>query len=259
MIRTTLIGGAIFLIPVVFVIYILAKASEISSGVAHAIARVAPVDGLAGVLLADALAVLLILAVCYAAGLAARCAFFARHVQRVEALLVEFFPGFTIAKSMASGMAGVDDRASLLRTVLVAFDDHEAIGFEVERTAARVIVFLPGAPSAWSGQSVAVPPGRVTALDLPVHKVSKLMRTLGRGAAAALNERAIAAPADTPTGPRTDVQTGSRTGPGPRASIRRRRAPSGAVCAGWPDRKARCHGNHAPRPEPGRQGSARCG
>ncbi|PWR03919.1 hypothetical protein DKT77_04195 [Meridianimarinicoccus roseus] len=91
MIRTTLIGGAIFLIPVVFVIYILAKAFETSSGVAHAIARVAPEDGLAGVLLADALAVLLILAVCYAAGLAARRAFFARHVQRVEALLVEFF------------------------------------------------------------------------------------------------------------------------------------------------------------------------
>ncbi|PWR03918.1 hypothetical protein DKT77_04190 [Meridianimarinicoccus roseus] len=118
---------------------------------------------------------------------------------------------------MASGLAGVDDRASLLRTVLVAFDDHKAIGLQVERTAARVIVFLPGAPSAWSGQSVAVPQGRVTALDLPVHPVSKLMRTLGLGAAAALNERAIAAPADTPTGPRTDVQTGSRTGPGPSA------------------------------------------
>lgn len=199
MIRTTLIGGAIFLIPVVFLIYILAKAFEMSSKVAEVIARAAPLDGAAGVLLADVLAVLLIFGVCYAAGLAAQRAFFARHVQRIENVLVEFFPGFTIAKSMASGIAGVEEPGKLLKSVLVAFDDYEAIGFEVERTDTRVMVFLPGAPAAWSGQSVAVAPDRVTDLNLPVHQVTKLMRTLGRGTIAALHQAEHAARQDSST------------------------------------------------------------
>lgn len=194
MIRTTLIGGAIFLIPVVFLIYVLAKAYEMSSKAAEAIARVAPVQGVAGDILADVLAVVLIVAICYGAGLAARRAFFANHMQRVEDLLMTFFPGVTIAKNMASGIAGIEDPGKLLKSVLIAFDDYETIGFEVERTDTRVIVFLPGAPAAWSGQSVAVSPDRVTALNLPVHQVTKLLRTLGRGTIAVLQQAEQPAP-----------------------------------------------------------------
>ncbi len=186
MIRTTLIGGAIFLIPVVFLLYVLAKAFEISSKVAEAVARVAPVHGVAGDVLSDVLAVLLIVTICYGAGLAARRAFFAKHMQRIENLMMTFFPGITIAKNMASGIAGVEDPATLMKTVLIAFDDYDCIGFEIERTETQVIVFLPGAPSAWSGQSVIVTPERVTTLRLPVHQVTKNLRALGRGTVASL-------------------------------------------------------------------------
>ncbi|MCA8884585.1 MAG: hypothetical protein KDA50_12695 [Rhodobacteraceae bacterium] len=194
--RTTLIGGIFFLIPVVFLIYILAKAYQISHQFAGKLAGLMPVDSIAGLAVVNILAVVLIIVVCFLAGLAARLAFFRRHVDKIETVLIEFFPGYAIAKSMASGVAGQSDVDSLLKTVLVAFDDHEAIGFEVERSDTRVIVFLPGAPSAWSGSSVAVPPDRVTPLRLPVHQASGLLRTLGRGTTAAL------LPAEATAGPK---------------------------------------------------------
>lgn len=186
MIRTTLIGGIIFLIPVVFVLYILGHAYQISSGFAAKLAQFLPIDSFGDLAVVNILAVLLIVLVCYLAGLAAHMPFLTRHVEKIEAVLVELFPAFTIAKSMASGVTGHDDQNALLKTVLVTFDDHETIGFEVERTATRVIVFLPGAPAAWSGQSVAVQIDRVTPLNLPVHQVTGLLRKLGRGTEAAI-------------------------------------------------------------------------
>lgn len=192
MIRTTLIGGAIFLVPVVFLLYIFAEAYKITSRLAEKLSPLLPFDSIAGLALVNILAILLIFVICFLAGLAAQHSFLARKVEQIESILVEFFPGFAIAKSMASGMAGKESGPeAFLKTVLVTFDDHEAIGFEVERTENRVIVFLPGAPSAWSGNSVSVPPDRVTPLNLPVHKVSGLLRTLGRGTVAAVQKAGV--------------------------------------------------------------------
>ncbi|TDL87861.1 hypothetical protein [Meridianimarinicoccus aquatilis] len=186
MIRTTLIGGVLFLIPVVFVLYFLGYAYKLSSAFATKLAQFMPVDTVGELAVVNILAVLLIVLVCFVAGLAAHLPYLTRHVEKIEAILVELFPAFTIAKSMASGVTGQDDQNALLKTVLIAFDDHEALGFEIERTETRVIVFLPGAPAAWSGQAVAVPIDRVTRLNLPVHQVTGLLRKLGRGTHAAI-------------------------------------------------------------------------
>lgn len=106
MIRTTLIGGVFFLIPFVFLIYILAKAYQIAHQFAGKLAGLMPVDSIAGLAVVNILAVVLIVLVCFLAGLVAKLAFFSRHVEKIETVLIEFFPGYAIAKSMASGVAG---------------------------------------------------------------------------------------------------------------------------------------------------------
>jgi uncharacterized membrane protein len=186
MIKSTLVGGALFLIPLVVIAVVLGKAYQLATLVAEPLSGVLPVHRVGGVVLADLLAVLVILLLCVVAGLLARLKVVADRVRRLDQAFIELVPGYAVAKSTLSGVADVEDGARDVTPVLVRFDDYEQIAFEIERTTAGVVVFLPGAPSAWSGASVLIAPERVTALDLPPHQVIGLLRVLGRGTATAL-------------------------------------------------------------------------
>jgi uncharacterized membrane protein len=179
--KTTILGGALFLVPLVFVVLILSKAFEISMLLAAPIERLIPLNRVAGVALADLLAILLIIFVCYLAGLAAHFGPIAARVKRVEDLLIDILPGYVIAKGVVGGVTKNDTAKSVLHPVMVSFDDYDQIAFEIERFDNKAVVFLPGAPSAWSGASVVVDLARVKKLDLPPHKVVSLLRVMGRG------------------------------------------------------------------------------
>ena len=83
----------------------------------------------------------------------------------------------------ASGAPWEDaEREKTLKTVLAKFDDYSQIAFEVERLSdGRAIVFLPGAPDAWSGSTVVVDADRITPLDLKSLEVVRLAKNLGKG------------------------------------------------------------------------------
>jgi uncharacterized membrane protein len=84
---------------------------------------------------------------------------------------------------------GDEERQKTLKTVFVRLDDQAQIAFEVERLPdGRAIVFLPGAPDAWSGSAVVVDADRVTPLDFEMRQVVRLAKNLGKGTAAALGQ-----------------------------------------------------------------------
>jgi uncharacterized membrane protein len=179
--KTTILGGLLFLVPLVVLIFILAKAFELSRAVAVPMGRIFPMDRIAGVALADILALGLILAISYLAGLAARGKVLVKPVARIERFLITVVPGYAVLKSTLAGLMGDNSAESLLQPVLIRLDDFHQIAFEVERLDNRSVVFLPGAPSAWSGSSVIVDADRITYLSAPPHQVTGLLRVLGRG------------------------------------------------------------------------------
>jgi uncharacterized membrane protein len=90
-------------------------------------------------------------------------------------------PGYAFVKGFTDGMAETQENAKSLIPALVRFDDHEQIGFEIERLAqGKVVVYLPGAPSPWSGSVVYFSSERVKRLDLTVAQASNNIRRLGR-------------------------------------------------------------------------------
>lgn len=182
--KTTLLGGVLFLAPLAVVALLLGKAYSLGLAVAKPLDQMIPIQTLAGVALLNILAVLIILAVCFLAGFAARRAFFASRMQRIDGLLIDVFPGYAVFKGVVGGVASDEDLQTLLPPVLVRFDDYEQIAFEVEKGDEKTVVFLPGAPSAWAGTTVIVENTRVQKLDMRTHQAVKLMRVLGRGALA---------------------------------------------------------------------------
>jgi uncharacterized membrane protein len=179
--KTTILGGVLFLVPLAFIAIVLGKAFEVSMLLATPLDGLIPLKSVAGIALANIIAVILILAICFAAGLAANSKVFSKRVGRVDDILIDMMPGYAVAKGVVGGVAKKDGTASGLNPVLVRFDDYNQIAFEIERKDDRCVVFLPGSPSAWSGASVIVDTTRVTPLDLPPHQAVKFLRVMGRG------------------------------------------------------------------------------
>jgi uncharacterized membrane protein len=181
-VKATVIGGLLFMLPLVVVALIIGKAYQISMVVAKPLGALIPIEHVGGIALANILAALVILVLCYLAGLVARFSSIKGKVARIEELLIATLPGYTFAKTLVSGMVKAEDEVGRMTPVLVRLDDYKQIAFEVERTpGGNVVVFLPGAPNPWSGSVVYVSEDRVEPLDMAPQDAIKNIRVLGRG------------------------------------------------------------------------------
>lgn len=195
---TTLIGGAVFLLPLIVVLTVLGKGMALMAGVAQPVAAMFPNRQVGGVALASLVALLLLLLLCYGAGLLARAALGRALSASFEDRLQTLYPRYTIIKGMTQAF-GVDGVQSSLKAVLVSFDDQQVFAVEVERVAdGRVVVFLPGAPDPWSGSVAIVSQERVTGLPVDIGALHRSLKSIGHGGAALLNAVPAAAPARSP-------------------------------------------------------------
>ncbi|WP_146346406.1 hypothetical protein [Falsiphaeobacter marinintestinus] len=182
--KTTILGGFLFLVPLAFIAIVLGKTYQISMMVAGPLDKIIPVSSIAGIAFVNILAIVLLLLVCFLAGLVARGGWFTGRIEKLDGFLIDVMPGYAVAKGMIGGVTKEDDIAAVMVPVMVRFDDYDQIAFEIERDDTQSVIFLPGAPSAWSGSTVVVDIARVRLLNIPVHQAVKLMRVLGRGSLA---------------------------------------------------------------------------
>lgn len=184
MIKTTVLGGLLFLIPLAVVLVVLGKLAGVMRVAAEPFDAVVPVDSVLGVVLANVLAVALIVVVCFVAGLIAMNRLGQRVTETVENGLLAAVPAYTFVKGFTDSVAETDEMSSTFIPILVKFDDHAMLAFETERTAEdHVVVYLPGSPNPWSGNVVYVEAERVSPLDISVPDAVKTVRMLGRGTA----------------------------------------------------------------------------
>jgi uncharacterized membrane protein len=195
---TTLIGGLVFLLPLIVVLAVLGQGLALMAGVAKPLAAMFPTQQVGGVALASLVALLLMLLLCYGAGLLARAALGRALSASFEDRLQTLYPRYTIIKGMTQAL-GVDAVKNSLKTVLVSFDDHQLFAVEVERLAdGRVVVFLPGAPDPWSGSVVLVSHEQVAGVPVEIGALHRALKGIGRGSAALLDAALATAPARQP-------------------------------------------------------------
>jgi len=179
--KTTLIGGLIFLIPFVIIVAIVGKALKIMMVIAEPFAKLVPFEAVAGIAIVNFVVVIVVILICFIAGLIARSTPGRRSFQLLDQKLMGMIPGYAFAKGI-TGSIGEGDENEVMHAVLVKLDDQSMIGFEVERTDnGLVAVYIPGSPSIWAGTVVYMTPDRVEKLDVEFTTVSKTLRTLGRG------------------------------------------------------------------------------
>jgi uncharacterized membrane protein len=178
--KTTITGGLLILVPVVLLVMILAKAVEAMRMVAAPITRFLPAESVFGVAFVDLIAVLILVAMCFVAGLVAERTLIRSAVSTLESAVLMKIPGYVLVKGMLSGLE--EDDTHRLYPVLVAFDDGARIGLEIERIEdGQVVVMTPSSPNPWSGEVNIMEPRRIRRLDIPLRDYVQNVQGFGRG------------------------------------------------------------------------------
>jgi len=181
LIRTTLIGGVLFLIPLVFVVAIFGKAVQIMTSLAVPLGKLIPIDSVAGIAVVPILATLIMFFACLIAGLLARSPAGQKVYTKLDAVLLQMIPGYAWVKGVTGGISD-EDAEEVLKPVLIRFDDQFQLGYEVERkTDGLVAVYLPSSPDPRSGTVSFVEDDRVQSIDVSFTAISKICKNLGRG------------------------------------------------------------------------------
>ncbi len=179
--KTTLLGGAIFLVPMIVIIVAVGKAVQIAMKVAAPLAAFIPIDSVAGIALANVIAGAGILVVCFLAGLAARTSLASNFMREAETRFLWKMPGYGFIRGVADSFRG-DDNGVTMHPVLAKLDDAVQVAFEVERLDdGRVVVYMPGAPDPWSGAILVMTEDRIESLPIKMVSAVQNLRMLGRG------------------------------------------------------------------------------
>jgi uncharacterized membrane protein len=187
---TTLIGGVVFLLPLIVVLAVVGHALQIAVQAVTPLVQAVPQLQAGGIALVTVAAVLLLIALCYGAGVLARAAFGRRLSTGFEDKLTTVYPRYHVIKAMSQNLHGALGQ-QLLRPVLLSFDDQQQLGYDIERLAdGRAVVFVPGSPDAWSGNVLLVDPTRVQPLDVDPTGMARSLQGMGRGLAALLQRAA---------------------------------------------------------------------
>jgi uncharacterized membrane protein len=176
--QTTIVGGAIFLIPLVVVIFFGSKLLGFMEGLLEPIVGADLKVG--GVAFTTVLALLVIALLCYCVGLWARTAQGHGLLQWAQRGIAMVIPSFGMYNELLNEIGGEHSNASV---VLVPTDAGWtlAITFEATCEGSR-LVFIPGAPQWTEGSIALAPPENVRPTDLTVKEMIALLRQCGRSA-----------------------------------------------------------------------------
>ena len=150
LIRTTIIGGMIFLIPIAIFVAVIGHGLKITGAIAKPLAAVLPVDMIGGFAVANVLAIVLLLLICFIAGLLARLALARKAVDALEANVLARLPAMRCSRPRPQSMLSPDDiegmsvAVALRRLVADRLRDRADRGWQGR-------LFLPGSPDPWSG------------------------------------------------------------------------------------------------------------
>ena len=184
--KTTLIGGLLFLIPLGVILVVLKHVMQIAAKVAAPVAAHFPVSHFAGVTVVTLVAALVLLLIAFLAGLMARTQLGRRLSSWFEESILGGLPQYRMAKSMAEGLAHIESGTGM-HPVLVRVDDGWQLAYRLEELdGGWVAVFMPQSPTPMSGNFLYVAAHRIRPLSISMAAAMKLVKSVGVGSQEAL-------------------------------------------------------------------------
>lgn len=176
---TTLLGGVIVILPLALVAVGVVEAVAFVQGALAPLAGWVPDSLRFPTLIAAAI----VLAACFAAGILLRTALGRWIGGMVERHLLRRIPGYSLFRTLSRRLGGQE--GDEMSAAIVRLDDHELLGFVMERIPdGRFVVFIPSTPTPAIGSLVIVAGDRVRLLGVPMKEAISCFTKWGAGAAA---------------------------------------------------------------------------
>ena len=199
--RTTLLGGVLFLLPLIVVCFLLGQVGQVVFVVAQALGEIEflRVQTPAGYSVLIAIALGIVIGACFVAGLVARHSLGRWLSEQTERNLTLLYPRYAIYKDQIIGNIGGDVAEGRLKPVKVTFVDCVRLGLEVERSPeGEVTVYLPSSPDPWSGTVTMVAAERVERVDVLYVEMMNSFEKLGADSLRIAARAAVTKPAGPP-------------------------------------------------------------
>lgn len=183
-VKNTLIGGVIFLLPLGIVIFAIGELLDILSGVADEIAAVL-FPGADTAFLPSLIAVGILVVLALTAGLIARTSVGSGLSNKLHRYGSANIPGYGFIRETLSQMSGGAEEIAdgeELRIARIDFGPISRLGVVMDQISDdECVVYLPSAPSIFTGDVAIVRMDQVTETTLKPTELMSAMRHLGRG------------------------------------------------------------------------------
>ena len=178
--KTTLIGGLLIVLPLYVALLLLAKT------VSGLLALLSPITAQipAEVEFRAVIAVLILIAVCFVAGLAVRTRPGLRAKNALERNLLEKIPGYGLLRGLTGRVTGTSDDATFA-VALVEIEEALVPAFIVEELKdGSYTVFVPSVPTPAAGSIYILPRDRVHRVAVPFTTAVSVISKWGTGSGA---------------------------------------------------------------------------
>jgi uncharacterized membrane protein len=192
--RTTILGGALFLMPIMVLAFLLNKAFEHARRGLKPVAKLIPDQLVSGVTMETGLAIGLIVLFCFLAGLFARTVLAQKIMSRLESAVLSIVPAYEFLKQAGSSMMGLGEMAEH-PVVLAQIEGAWRLGVQTfVAESGLTAVFVPNSPNTFSGSVFFVLSDKVRRLDVPLRGALNCLKQLGAKGGSFLADLAVADP-----------------------------------------------------------------
>lgn len=180
--KTTLIGGLLIVLPLWLSVLLLMRALAGVFALLGPVTAQLPPD----MQLRRVVAILIVVAVCFVAGLVVRTGPGLHAKSLLDRYLLERIPGYTLLRGLAGRLTGRED-GTTFAPALVEIEDALVPAFIVEELAdGRYTVFVPSVPTPAAGTVYILDRTRVHLVDVPFTTAVSVISKWGAGAGALL-------------------------------------------------------------------------
>ena len=184
--KTTILGGAIVIVPVVLVLLVLIETVDLVGSITDPIVEQLPIETVGGIEIASILAILIILGACFLAGLAARSKAVAELGRRFENAVLDKMPMYQLIKTVTRSFSPSDPRQDQVKPAVLTLPDQSLTLVVIieEHANGHATIFVPRAPMPTMGDVMYVACERLTPVDAPLGEVVNVIMQWGYGAGA---------------------------------------------------------------------------
>lgn len=177
--RTTVLGGALFLMPIVVLAFVLTKAFDFARRGLKPVTKVIPDQWVSGATMETVAAIGVIVLLCFLAGLFARTVLAQRVMSELESAVLSNVPAYEYLKQAGSSMMGLGEMAEH-PVVLAQIGGAWRLGVQTDVAGKGLTaVFLPNSPNTFSGSVYFVASDKVRRLDVPLRTALGCLERLG--------------------------------------------------------------------------------